>query len=187
MKYQPQHDLIDPDYPAPDEAREHTKDVDRGAPDDAYVIGEHGSSLREIDLNVSVKAKTKATTKLERWVKPAAYGLAALAVVLTVWNVARLAQGPPAPPKPTPHQSKQALYMGVMKIDAYRRVHGVTPDTLADAGIAEAGVYAYSRLSPTRYVLSFRTGGSKIEYDSNESKEGFFGSPQDMLTMGGSQ
>lgn len=183
MKYQPQHDVIDPEYPVPGEAPEPPGRDDPGAPDNAYVIGEHGNSIREVNLKTSVKAKAR----LERWVKPSAYGLSVLALVLTAWNLIRLAQGPVLPPAPTPFQSKQALYMGVMKIDAYRRMHGVTPDTLAEAGIADDGAYGYSRVSPTRYVLSFRNGGTKVEYDSNEPKENFFGSPQDMLTMGGSQ
>jgi hypothetical protein len=74
-----------------------------------------------------------------------------------------------------------------MKVDAYRRAHGVTPDSLAAAGLPEGSVYAYRRVSPTRYVLSFGASGSKIEYDSNEPKDQFFGSPQDMLTIGGSK
>jgi hypothetical protein len=44
--------------------------------------------------------------------------------------------------------------------------------------------YAYERLGPTRYVISFRNGGAKLEYDSNVSKESFFGSPKDVLNMG---
>ena len=74
-----------------------------------------------------------------------------------------------------------------MKIDAYRRVNGVVPDSLAEAGLPEADVYAYQRVNPTRYVLSFGSGGSKLEYDSSEPKEKFFGSPKDMLTMGDSK
>ncbi len=74
-----------------------------------------------------------------------------------------------------------------MKIDAYRRVHGVVPDSLADAGLPEADAYAYERVNPTRYVLSFTNGGPKLEYDSSDSKESFFGSPKDMLTMGDSK
>jgi hypothetical protein len=183
MKYQPQHDLIDPDFPAPDEALDQAGTNAPEPPDDAYVIGEHGNSIREVDLAVSVKANTR----FRQWVKPAAFGLMALFVVMTVWNLSHFLQGPPAPPKPTPFQSKQALYLGVMRIDAYRRVNGVTPDTLSEAGLPENGAYAYNRVSPTRYVLSFRNGGAKLEYDSNEPKDQFFGSPHDMLTMGGSQ
>lgn len=184
MKYQPQHDLIDPEFPTPDEALDHKVDDVPEPPDDAYVIGEHGNSIREVDLNVSVKAHPD----LSRWIKPAAFVSMTLFVVLTFWNVSHFLQGPPAPPKPTPFQSKQALYLGVMRVDAYRRMHGgITPGTLAEAGLSEDGAYAYSRVSPTRYVLSFRNDGSKLEYDSNEPKDQFFGSPQDMLTMGGSK
>jgi hypothetical protein len=184
MKYQPQHDLIDPEVPAPDKALDHVKNDVPETVDDAYVIGEHGNSIREVDLDVSVKANAR----LNRWAKPAAFGLMALFLVLTVWNLSHFIQGSPAPPKPTPFQSKQALYLGVMKIDAYRRMHGgITPEMLTEAGFSEDGAYAYNRVSPTRYVLSFRNGGSKLEYDSNEPKELFFGSPNDMLTMGGSK
>jgi hypothetical protein len=74
-----------------------------------------------------------------------------------------------------------------MKIDAFRRVHGVVPDSLVEAGLPVAEGYAYERMSPTRYVLSFHNGGAKLAYDSSEAKESFFGSPKDMLTMGDSK
>jgi hypothetical protein len=106
---------------------------------------------------------------------------------MTGWNLSRLIEGPPPPPKPTEFQTKQALYLGVMKIDAYRRVHGVTPDTLEAVGLPAEGAYAYQRVSPTRYVLSFQGNGPKTEYDSSVSKEQFFGSARDMLTIGGSR
>lgn len=179
MKYQAQHDRIDPEAPAL-ESEDHDNSE---SADDAYVIGEDGNSVRE--LKVKDASKSRETTK--RWAKPAAFGLVALFVVLTFWNATRLVQGPPRPPKPSPFQAKQALYLGVMKIDAYRRVHGVVPDSLADAGLPEADAYAYERVNPTRYVLSFTNGGPKLEYDSSDSKESFFGSPKDMLTMGDSK
>jgi hypothetical protein len=183
MKYQSRHDLLDPDVPVPDMGAEFEDGNDPTAPDDAYVIGENGSSLRAVDLRTG----TKAQPGLQRWAKPAAFVLGLLFLILTAWNLSRLLQGPPAPPKPTTFQSKQGLYLGVMKVDAYRRAHGVTPDSLAAAGLPEGSVYAYRRVSPTRYVLSFGASGSKIEYDSNEPKDQFFGSPQDMLTIGGSK
>ncbi len=74
-----------------------------------------------------------------------------------------------------------------MRIDAYRRVHGVVPETLAAAGLPEADAYAYQRLDPTHYRLSFHGGGSKLDYDSSEPKESFFGSPRELLTMGDSK
>jgi hypothetical protein len=71
-----------------------------------------------------------------------------------------------------------------MKVDAYRRVHGAIPESLEEAGLPVGEGYAYERLGPTRYVISFRNGGAKLEYDSNVSKESFFGSPKDVLNMG---
>jgi hypothetical protein len=184
MKYQPQHDLIDPEFPSSDATPDGLGPDTPDTADDSYVIGEHGNSIREVDLKVSVKAKRNP----DRWVKPAAFGLLALCAALTFWNMSRFLQPPPPPPKPTPFQAKQALYLGVMKIDAYRRVHGgITPDTLAEVGLPAEGGYAYNRVTPTRYVLSFEVSGSKAEYDSNEPKERYFGSPQDMLTIGGSR
>ena len=183
MKYQSQHDLIDPDVPAPDTGLESEKGHVSDSSDDAYVIGEGGSSVSFTDVPVG-KPKRK---RVERWLKPVAVASVAICAVLTVWNVTRLSEGPPPPPKPTPFQSKQALYLGVMKVDAFRRVHGVTPETLAEVGLPEDGSYAYKRVNPTRYVLSFSGNGAKIEYDSTAPKDQFFGSPKDMLTIGGSQ
>jgi hypothetical protein len=66
-------------------------------------------------------------------------------------------------------------------------VHGVTPDSLADAGLPATGAYGYHRIDSAHYVLSFRGDGPKLEYDSNDSKDRFFGSPQAILTMGDSK
>jgi hypothetical protein len=184
MKYQPRHELIDPEFLSPGAASGNAGTGKPEAVDDAYVIGELGSSIREIQRKASRKAKRGPA----RWVKPAALGLLALSFAMTLWNLSHFLQAPPPAPKPTAFQVKQALYLGVMKIDAYRRVHGgITPDTLADVGLPAEGGYAYNRVSPTRYVVSFGAGGSKVEYDSNEPKERYFGSPRDMLTIGGSK
>ena len=183
MKYQSQYGVIDPEVKPQAAGFEFDADDDSDAPDDAYVIGEDGSAVHRL----GVRAVRRARTGPKRWAKPAAFLLGALFVGMTAWNLSRLIQGPPPPPKPSPFQVKQALYLGVMKIDAYRRVHGVTPDSLANAGLPEAGAYVYQRMDSERYVLSFRDDGSKIEYDSNESRDGFFGTPKEILTMGGSQ
>jgi hypothetical protein len=183
MKYQARHDLIDPEAPRPKMGFEFEDNDVPDPPDDAYVIGADGSSIRKPDF----EAATESQEGPNRWAKPAAFVLVALFVVLTLWNAVRLIQGPPPPPKPSPFQAKQALYLGVMKIDAYHRVHGVVPDSLAEAGLPEADAYAYRRVDPAHYVLSFQGGGSKLEYDSSEPKERFFGSPKDMLTMGDSR
>ena len=182
MKYQPLHDLIDPEVP-PEARFEYEAHDDPDAPNDAYVIGEHGNTVSEPpDM-----AATASPAGPKPWAKPAAFLLVALFAGMTAWNLSRVIQGPPQPPKLSPFQVKQALYLGVMKIDAYRRVHGVTPDSLADTGLPETGPYAYRRIDSRRYVVSFGGNGPKLEYDSNASKERFFGSPKDMLTMGDSK
>jgi hypothetical protein len=183
MKYQSQHDLIDPDVPSQDTEPEFDGNNSPEEPDDAYVIGENGNSVSFVEVKPGMGKKKG----YEHWLKPAAVASMAVFVVLTVWNLSHLMQGPPPPPTPTPFQMKQALYLGVMKVDAFRRVHGVTPETLAEAGLPEEGVYAYKRVNPTRYILSFSGNGSKIEYDSVSPKDQFFGSPGDMLTIGGSR
>jgi len=183
MKYQMQRNLIDPESrisPLEFEFEDHDKSE---VHDDAYVIGPNGDTVGGADFGPP--SDSQESTKA--WAKPAAFVLVALFVVLTCWNVVRFAQGPPLPPKPSPFQAKQALYLGVMRIDAFRRVHGVVPDSLKDAGLPEADAYTYERVNPTRYVLTFRNGGSKLEYDSSEPRETFFGSPKDVLTMGDSK
>ncbi len=183
MKYQPQHDVIDPELPSPDTTFEHDGNHDSDAPDDAYVIGENGDTLRAID----VRAGVRQPKGLDRWGAPVAVLLITLCFGLTAWNLTRLVQGPPPPPTPSPFQVKQALYLGVMKIDAYRRVHGVTPDTLVDAGLPDTSGFSYRRVDLAHYVVSFEVNGSKLEYDSSDPKKRFFGTPQEMLTMGDSK
>ena len=183
MKYQSLNDLIDPDVPPTETAVESAGDDDPGAPDDAYVIGEGGNTVKA----PAGTAARKSRAGPKPWAKPAAFLLGALFVVMTVWNLSHLLQGPPPPPKPSPFQVKQALYLGVMKVDAYRRVHGVAPDSLADLGLSETGPYAYQRIDSAHYVLSFHGNGPTLEYDSSDSKERFFGSPQEILTMGDSK
>jgi hypothetical protein len=182
MKYQSQHELMDPEVPSPDTDAEPEAAQDPGADDDAYVIGEHGNTVQVL----GVKPARKSKRRLTAWVRPLGIALSAVFVVLTVWNLSRLLGDPPAP-TPSPYQVKQALYLGVMKIDAYRKVHGVTPSTLAEAGVVEAGGYSYRRIDPLRYAVSFKGNGTRLEYDSSISKDRFFGSPQAILSMGGSK
>ena len=182
MKYQSQHDLIDPEVPSPETGFEFEGDDDSDAPHDSFVIGEDGTTFK-----APPSAGMAIPSGPKPWVKPAAFVLGALFVATTLWNLSLLLQSPPQPPKPSPFQVKQALYLGVMKIDAYRRVHGVVPDTLADAGLPGGGPYAYRRIDPSHYLVSFEGDGHKLEYDSNEPKERFFGSPREVLTMGDSK
>lgn len=181
MKYRSQLDELDPEYPAPDVAPVEDPDT----PNDAYVIGERGNTERAPDAAAKPGADKDGP---KQWVMPAAFVLSAAFVGLTVWNVSRAVSGPPPPPKPSPFQVKQALYLGVMRVDAYKRTHGgITPETLLDAGLSDTGGYSYVRIDPTRYVLSFRVEGPKLEYDSNDPKESFFGDKQQILSMGGAK
>lgn len=182
MKYQPQHDVIDPDYPAPDAPPVEQAD-DPDAPNDAYVIGAHGNTVQGPDGS----RKKQEEGGRRPWVKPAAAVLAIAFVALTGWNMSRVVSGPPPPPKPTPFQIKQALYLGVMRVEAYEKVHGVTPETLSDAGLPDGVGYTYTRLDSKHYVLAYSDVGPKLEYSSSDPKDAFFGTPQEMLSMGGKQ
>src|SRR5580765_4148470 len=106
MKYQPRNDVLDPELPPPDWAFEEEGDPD--APNEAYVIGARGQSVRDPDAKEAVAAKAGP----KPWVKPAAFILSLLCVALTAWNLSRVVSGHAAPPPPTQFQLKQALYLG---------------------------------------------------------------------------
>ena len=180
MKFRPLNDLIDPDIrPESVPPLAHGPD----SPDDAFLIGENGATVHAPDPADGAEGAVEGEA-LRPWVKPAALLLAAAAIGLTAWNLSRFFQGPPPPPKPTAFQSKQALYLGVMKIEAYRRTRGVTPDTLTEVGIADGSGYDYRRLDPGRYALSFQGNGTPVEYDSTVPMQQFFGTPAEMLSTG---
>jgi hypothetical protein len=182
MAYQPLNDLIDPDVPAEGEAS-----LEKAAPEtanDTPVIGEDGRALVNLEISEQLGRKHPAP---KPWVKPAAVALVVAFAGLTTWNLTHLGQVTPIVSKPSPFQVKQALYLGAMKIEAYRKVHGATPGSLTDAGIPDDSGYAYSRTDPGRYVLVFEADGQRVEYDSVVELERYFGTPQQMLTMGGSR
>jgi hypothetical protein len=183
MKYQPKHDLIDPDYPAPDEQIEPVEDPN--ASSDAYIFDENGNTVLDLGEDPSPKERKKKAPP--KWVMPAAFVLSTLFVGMTVWNISRAISGPPPLPKPSPFQVKQALYLGVLRVDAYKREHGVTPDSLLDVGLSDTAGYSYVRIDSQRYVLSFRVDGPKLEYDSHDAKELFFGEAPKMMEMGGTR
>jgi|RhiMethySRZTD1v2_1073278.scaffolds.fasta_scaffold79878_4 hypothetical protein len=160
MTYRQPNDLIDPDLVGTD-----------STPLDALLIGENGAT-------VSAPPGTPKT-----WVMPVALLLAAAALGLTVWNATRFLQGPPVPPVPTPVEAKQALYLGVMKIDAYRRVHGATPDTMMDAGLAAGSGYSYMRVDSGHYVLVFEDRTARQTYDSTTPIRNAFGPPKEMFAL----
>jgi len=176
MKYRPQHELIDPDVVG-DEHRPLEHDPEH--PEDAYLIGEHGNT-------VAAPPGTAPETPSDAprpWVVPTALTLAAAALALTVWNTMRFMQGPPVPPVPTPVETKQALYLGVMKLDAYRRIHGITPETMMDAGLAAGSGYTYTRVDGRHYVLTFEDRTARQIYDSATPLREAFGSPKEMFTL----
>jgi hypothetical protein len=189
MKFQSLHDLMDPDVPAPEPepapslALELEPEVagteEPELPEDAYVIGEAGDSV----LPSRVQVTTEDDARRQAWIKPAAFALFGLFVALTAWNLSGLFQGPPPPPAPSPFQLKQALYMGVMKVNGYRRAHGVTPESLGALDLPDTA-YAYRRVSDDHFVISIRANGERLEYDSDMSKDEFFGKPDAILSMG---
>ncbi|HEX4824805.1 MAG TPA: hypothetical protein VFV19_10850 [Candidatus Polarisedimenticolaceae bacterium] len=175
IKYQTLIDELDPDVPAAD-APVQEAEADPDAPEDAYVIGAPGKMILTLKSDAKMNEDRPRT-----WVKPVAILSAALFVGLTVWNLSKLMQGPPVPPPPSPFHLKQALYMAAIKVEAYRREHGVTPASLADTGLASPP-YSYTRVDPNVYVVAVDLHGSKLEYDSTVALDKYFGTPKEMLT-----
>lgn len=181
MKVRIQYDVLDPDVQPEDPTLKVEPDPD--APDDAYTIGEHGNTVKAPDGS----AASEFDNAPKAWVKPLAAVLAIAFIGLTGWNVNRAVSGPPPVPPPNPTQVKQTLYMGVMRVEQFRREHAVTPESLRDAGLPLGAGYAYQRVDPWHYILGFESGGAKLEYDSAVPKDKFFGSPREVLSMGGTQ
>jgi hypothetical protein len=184
MNYRPLNDVIDPEVTPQDETVEPS-----GGPaedrDDGYVIGEDGRGVVNLELSEAFGRREFAPPR--PWLKPAAVALALLFVALTCWNVWRLTHPASMLPTPTPFQVKQALYLGVMRVEAYRKIHGVAPERLEDAGLPSDSGYAYGRIDSKHYNLSFERDGRSFDYDSDIPVETAFGSPKEMLNIGGSQ
>jgi hypothetical protein len=179
MNYRPINDLIDPDVVG-DENRPLRHDPE--ASDDAYLIGENGATVAAPPGSQATRPGESA----RRWVLFTSIALTVLAVGLTIWNTSRYVKGPPVPPVPTPVEAKQALYLGVMKIEAYRRVHGVTPDTMMEAGLAAGSGYTYTRVDPAHYVLVFEDRAAHQTYDSSLPIGSAFGPAREMFAVGSS-
>lgn len=183
MKVRIQYDVLDPDVQPEDPNKVLELEPDPDAPDDAYTIGADGNTVRAPDGSAAAEIDDAP----KPWVKPLAVVLAITFVGLTAWNVQNIVVGPPPPPPASETQIKQTLYLGVMRIEQYRRDRGVTPDRLTDADLPPGAGYTYQRLDPWHYSLAFESGGSKLEYDSKVPRESFFGSPRTLLTMGENQ
>jgi hypothetical protein len=183
MQYRPLNDLIDPDVD-PDDGEADPTEGESQDRDAGYVIGEDGRAVVNLELSEALARRTGRRRPSPK-VKILAAALGAVCIALTVWNLARLSTGSAAPPQPTPFQVKQALYLGALKLEAYRKVHGTVPTTLDEAGVPEQAGYAYRAVDTRHYVLSFVVAGSKAEYDSSVPLERAFGSPREMLAMRG--
>ena len=184
MVYRPQNDVIDPEVAPQDE----TIDASSGSAenvDDSDVIGEDGRVGVNLELSEALGRREFAPP--QPWLKPAAVALALLFVALTGWNIWRLTHPASILPTPTPFQVKQALYLGVMRVEAYRKVHGVTPERLEDAGLPSDSGYTYGRIDSKHYNLAFERDGRSFDYNSDVPVESAFGSPKEMLSIGGSR
>lgn len=78
--------------------------------------------------------------------------------------------------------TKRTLYLGVLKIEAYRKVNGLYPFEIRAAGVDDRSGYRYERVSDERYRLTFHEAdGSKATFDSATPIERFFGRPEEVL------
>lgn len=81
--------------------------------------------------------------------------------------------------------TKRALYLGVLKIEAYRKLNGMTPFEVEVANIRRKDGYAYERLDDRYYVLTFREpDGTTMAFDSHVPIERHFGPPEAILGDG---
>lgn len=79
----------------------------------------------------------------------------------------------------------RTLYLGVLKIEAYRKLNGMLPFEMEVANIRRKDGYAYERLDDRHYVLTFREAdGRTLSFDSRTPIERFFGPPEAILGNG---
>lgn len=181
MRLRTVHDDIDPDVVLEEDGFEEGSEGEARQ----YVIGEDGHRVINLELSAAL-AKKQLEARPKSWVKPLAAVLMLAFVGLTAWNIVRLTHPESEIPKPTPYQLKQALYLGVMRIEAYRKTHdGAAPDTPGQAGLPDDAGYVYKRTGSTSYHVEFVHGNDPtFQYDSTTPVDAYFGSPKSMLAMG---
>lgn len=80
--------------------------------------------------------------------------------------------------------TKRTLYLGVLKIEAYRKVNGLYPFEIRAAGVDDRSGYRYERVSDERYRLSFHEAdGRSMTFDSATPIVRFFGRPEEILAQ----
>jgi hypothetical protein len=93
---------------------------------------------------------------------------------------------PVAAPKPRDEAATtKTLYLGVLKIEAYRKLNGMLPYEMEVANIRRKDGYSYERLDDRHYLLTFReSDGRTMSFDSHTPIERFFGPPEAVLGGG---
>ncbi|HEX6852811.1 MAG TPA: hypothetical protein VF139_15550 [Candidatus Polarisedimenticolaceae bacterium] len=115
-----------------------------------------------------------------------AFTIIALLVILVGGAYLLLPPPPVAAPVPRDEAATtKALYLGVLKIEAYRKLNGMLPFEMEVANIRRKDGYAYERVDDRHYVLTFREAdGRQMSFDSHTPIERFFGPPEAVLGDG---
>ena len=154
MKYQPQHDVIDPEVPPPENWTLEPEGARSDAPTTTPTSS--GSTEASVQVPTSQPAK-KSKRRLKAWVQPLGIVLDARVRRADGLEPEPAPRRSAAPPPPSPFQVKQALYLGVMKIDAYRRgPRRHSEHAQRRRAFPRRAATATSRIDPQHYVLSFR-------------------------------
>lgn len=115
-----------------------------------------------------------------------AFAIAALLVILVGGAYLLLPAPAVAAAKPRDETAtRRALYLGVLKIEAYRKLNGMAPFEIEVANIRRKDGYGYERVDDRHYVLTFREAdGRTMSFDSHVPIEKFFGPPEAILGDG---
>ena len=115
-----------------------------------------------------------------------AFGLAAALVILIGGAYLLLPAPPVAAAAPRDEAAtRKALYLGVLKVEAYRKLNGMVPFEIEVANIRRKDGYAYERVDDRHYVLTFREpDGRALSFDSHTPIEKYFGPPEAILGDG---